>query len=535
MKKDRKLSEYCDKRMIAEALGCLILIPDLIVSSQLTNDDFPELFHRVIFSAVSNLYNSGVKSIDAVRIDEFLTAYPIQYKVFERHDGISYIEKITQITDKSNAEYYFTQVRKYTLLRRYIENGIDVSEYFDPEDIDSEIREKKQEKFDNSSVTDIINHFKSKQLEVASAFLFNADGEFKQAGTGGIEQLEKWEQGDSFGLGYASAYMTTAFYGIRGGNYTVRSMGTGTGKTRTMISDMAYAFTPEYYDSKLGKWCKNPNGINNCLYIGCEMELLTEVEPILWAYIADVPQKHIKTGRYAHGERERVLRAIQMLEQNKNIYMAYYPDYDFQKLDTLIEKSKLEHDIKAVFFDYIAITPQLIAEYSKAVNAKIGIREDMVLASLSDKLKTLARKYNIALETATQVNASYKTNDTRDETSVAGAKAIINKADCAYIGSYPTEKEFKQIEPIYKNNFAQKPNMVYSIYKNRGGDINHVKVWLYIDYDTMRVHDLFVTDNQYNLIEDVQKTYINCVEFNGNNTATSEGRKIVAADEVDNW
>ena len=53
------------------------------------------------------------------------------------------------------------------------------------------------------------------------------------------------------------------------------------------------------------------------------------------------------------------------------------------------------------------------------------------------------------------------------------------------------------------------PNLVYSLYKNRGGKWNKIKIWLYIDYSTMRVHDLFVTDYEYKLIKDIEKTYIN--------------------------
>lgn len=32
------------------------------------------------------------------------------------------------------------------------------------------------------------------------------------------------------------------------------------------------------------------------------------------------------------------------------------------------------------------------------------------------------------------------------------------------------------------------------MYKNRGGKYNNIKIWLNVDYDTMRVHDAFVTD-----------------------------------------
>lgn len=74
----------------------------------------------------------------------------------------------------------------------------------------------------------------------------------------------------------------------------------------------------------------------------------------------------------------------------------------------------------------------------------------------------------------------------------------------------PTEKELKKIEPILREMINKPlPNIVYSLYKNRGGKWNKIKIWLYIDYDTMRTHDLFVTDYEYRLIKEIGKTYIN--------------------------
>ena len=72
------------------------------------------------------------------------------------------------------------------------------------------------------------------------------------------------------------------------------------------------------------------------------------------------------------------------------------------------------------------------------------------------------------------------------------------------------EKELKKVEPILRELINKpQPNLVYSLYKNRGGKWNKIKIWLYIDYSTMRVHDLFVTDYDYKLIKDIEKTYIN--------------------------
>ncbi len=54
---------------------------------------------------------------------------------------------------------------------------------------------------------------------------------------------------------------------------------------------------------------------------------------------------------------------------------------------------------------------------------------------------------------------------------------------------------------------SKKPNVCMSIYKNRGGKFNEIKIWLYVDYGTMRVHDLFVTAYDY-IILPINKTMV---------------------------
>ena len=244
------------------------------------------------------------------------------------------------------------------------------------------------------------------------------------------------------------------------------------------------------------------------MYIGTEMELIEEIEPILWAYIADVPEDHILEGRYEPGEEERVDEAIRILGEEGHIYLEYVPDFDGSELENIIEKHVLQHGVKHVFFDYIHITTDLISEFQNAAKARMQIREDQVLGNLSIKLKELCRKYNISIDTWTQVTGDFKNEQNRDQTIVRGAKAIIDKCDVAFIASRPTKKEFKLLEKVLKKQVGKpQPNLCYSVYKNRGGKYNQVKIWLYVDYDTMRVHDLFVTDYDYELLP-VRQTYV---------------------------
>lgn len=509
--KKSKLVSYVNKQAIREILGSLLQDPSLIREYKIVQNDFPETFHKLIFAAINNLYKNGAEVIDAVAIDEYLSHYETQYQVFTKNEGINFLEKVQEMALQSNFKYYYDQLKKFSLLRSYAENGIDVSEFFDPDEIDPVTIEAQRKLLDEYSLQDIINHYKKKQLRITAPFISTEGRDSKKAGVGGHEQKEKWKQDTAWGIGYSSAYLTTALHGVRKRRFNVKSAGTGVGKTRSSIADIGYACSPYYYDKSLGKWCENPNGTyNGALYIGTEMELLEEIDPILWAYIADVPQDHIEFNMYEEGEEERVDKAIDILEHEANIWFEYVPEYDANTLEEVIEQHKLDHNIEYVWFDYISSTVELNSEYASESKVKMVVREDQVLANLSKKLKNFTRKFDVSIDSFTQVTGDFKNEANRDQTIVRGAKSIIDKADGAMIAMPPTEKELKKVEPITRELLNKPaPNLVYSLYKNRGGKWNKIKIWLYIDYSTMRVHDLFVTDYEYKLIKDIEKTYIN--------------------------
>ena len=509
--KKSKLFSYVNKQAIREVLGSLLQEPSLIREYKIVQNDFPETFHKLIFAAINNLHKNGAETIDAVAIDEYLSHYETQYQIFTKNEGIDFLEKVYEMALQTNFKYYYDQLKKFSLLRSYVENGIDVSEFFDPDEIDPVTIESQRKKLDEYTIQDIINHYKKKQLKVIAPFICAEGRDSKKAGVGGHEQKEKWKQDTAWGIGYSSAYLTTALHGIRKRRFNVKSAGTGVGKTRTSIADIGYACAPYYYDKKLGKWCENPNGkCNGALYIGTEMELLEEIDPILWAYIADVPQDHIEFNMYEEGEEERVDKAIDILEHEANIWFEYVPEYDASTLEEIIEQHKIDHNIEYVWFDYISASVELNSEFATQSKAKMIVREDQVLANLSKKLKDFTRKFDVSIDSFTQVTGDFKNESNRDQTIVRGAKSIIDKADGAMIAMPPTEKELKKVEPILREMVNKpQPNLIYSLYKNRGGKWNKIKIWLYVDYSTMRVHDLFVTDYDYRLIKDMEKTYIN--------------------------
>jgi hypothetical protein len=143
-------------------------------------------------------------------------------------------------------------------------------------------------------------------------------------------------------------------------------------------------------------------------------------------------------------------------------------------------------------------------------NASKGmkLREDMVLFMFMNRLDQIRKRYNVYIQTATQVNGDWKNSDNADSTVLRGSKALADKATKGIIALSPTNKDLESLEPILREGFYPKPNIVYHIYKNRETKYKDCKLWLYIDFDTMRQQELFLTNNNFELIK-INPTTIN--------------------------
>ena len=506
------LRKYQSKTATREVLGCLVRNPGLMRGHRILLDDFVEAFHKVVFVGINNCVNNNINKLDGQIIEDYLKeAFPTKHIIFSRNNGARYVDMAAEIATEENFEANYIELKKFSLLRRLLKEGNDVSDFFDPDELDAGEVEKKRELFESSSLDDIIDFYKKKLVTVADEYSSKNGRDSVKAGSSEAkEQKERWKKAPEFGLSYASQYFNTVVKGMRKKRFVIGSAQSGTGKTRLSVANLCFSFIPEFYDPKTDSWVKNPHGTQNAgLYIGTEMELIEEIEPILWAYIACVPEEHILNGEYRPGEEERVDRAIEILDKEAHIYLEYIPDYDISTLERVVEEHVLNHKVRHVFFDYIHTTTDLISEFQGEARAKMQVREDQVLSNLSTKLKELTRKFNISLDTWTQVNGELKNDQTRDENVVRGSRAIIDKVDTAFIASRPTPREYKLIDKYIKRMMGkQPPNLCFSVYKNRGGKYNRIKIWLYVDYDTMRVHDCFVTDYDYIIVPDISKTYV---------------------------
>lgn len=504
-------------------LGSLMNNTRLVYSSQypIGKDDFkPFLIHKIIYVCISQLADSGVENVEPIELVNYLTTYPSQLNSLkeELNDGdiVGYITTLKGLTDNNhNYTYWWTEVKKRTLLRSLNESKkFDISNFWDF-DKDIEENDKSLNKY---TINDIIDSYSLELALLKNAFVVDEDTTEKRAGDRGKEILEALKNNITMGYGLESEYLTTLWGGVLKSQVYIRSGDTSSGKSRSIIGDICRLCVSEIFNTETNQWEANPNGEHQGLYIGTEMELDYEVDPIVWAYVSGVDSSKIIHGNLTAEEEERVLKAQELV--GRCLELVDMPTFDIDKVEEKIRECKLKHDIEVLGFDYILLNTQLVKEFVEGRGSGVGARGDEILGELAKALKNMAKRYNIAIITATQVNSSISDYKNRDYQVLRGSKQIADTCTGGSISMPITLMEKKLVEglinscPTNKHRVGKppiEPNFVETVYKSRFSEFpKECKIFSYYNLGNMRRVELFVTDKNFEPIN-VPKTRINFI------------------------
>lgn len=520
--KDKKyIKKYYDSRSACQVLGCLMLDPKLAKSIDycLDKEDFIGATHKTLYTSIFNLAQQGLQCINLSDIETYLhNTNPIGYtKMFEKLNGEQWILELLEDANAENFDYYYKIVRKYALLRSYLNEGVNVNNILDLNEIDPDINEKQLTAFNEMTIDDIIKHFDTQNLISKQRFTIRDGNRSRKSGDGADELYEVMQQSPNFGFGLESEYLNTVTYGVMGNRVLIDTRDSGTGKTRSSIKRLVTVCSPYLWDFKQKCFVENPNGKNNSgLYIGTEMDIYIELEPTIWCTIAGVDETKFKNHELNEDEEKRIQTAKEYSKEMK-LYMEDEEDFDINFLWQTLEKHKIEHDICLVCLDYIELNGALMSEYT-SMSRGMTAREDQILLNLSKNLKAMAKKFDLFIVAYTQTNDEGRTQGLRDQSAVKGGKSLPNKADFGMTVFEPTRKELELLESIIdktSKGLGRKniPNVCYTTYKNRWFSIKKIKIWGYQDLGTNEYQDLFCTNEYYEYL-DIPKTTISLLQNN---------------------
>lgn len=278
-----------------------------------------------------------------------------------------------------------------------------------------------------------------------------------------------------------------------------------THNTRISVADLCGVSVDTLWDDEANDFISNLNYQGPGLFIHTELATYTEINPMFLACVSGVEVKHITMGNLTKEEKNRVLKAGEIL-QNNGLVLCDMADFTMKNIDRKIKESVEGYGMKYMVFDYVQLNSSITFEYRK--NTAVQSREDLVLKYITTELKDMAEKYGIGIKTSSQLNGQEKLLEFPDESCLAGGKSQKNKLDCGSI-TLPVkdrQKEYKRVDPYIKKVGIKakdnKPNLITYIYKSRFGEYadQKIKVWRYFDRGRFRNKDFICTDQYDNLI-----------------------------------
>lgn len=215
-----------------QVLGGLMKKPTLLANSDeyhLSIADFSSTFERIIFNAIHTLFNNGLKEINVIDIDNFLTSTSGLKKIFEQGNGIEYLQDALEFSELENFDYYYSHLKKLNLIKDLKKNGFPTDDIY-CEDLVKTDSDEINRKFETLSEQDIIEIIKKKVLVIEQTITKKEVNETISSFSGARDLLEEVEDGGDIGLPIQGKIINEIIGGARLGTLMIRSGQSGLGK-----------------------------------------------------------------------------------------------------------------------------------------------------------------------------------------------------------------------------------------------------------------------------------------------------------------
>ena len=498
-----------DKNSIIQIFGSLMKKPNLLSESdkyQLTLDDFYYKFDKYIFAAIENLYRGGANRIQPIDVENYLQTNGAASIIFKKNNGIEYLQDAEYLSELQNFDFYYKRLKKINLLTRLQEGGFDISEFY-IEDLTNPKALDVNKNFETLEIDDILDALKRKVLNLENQFTQNEVTQTESAFEGIEDIIKNAVENVDIGAPVQGELLNEVMSGARLGTFIVRSAASGTGKTRQAVGDACLIAYPFRYEPMKKKWEQIGSG-RKVMFIATE-QTIPEIQKMILAYLTGFNESKFRYGNFTKEEERIIRQAVWIMERYKdNFFIVQMPSPRIDLVKNLVREQVLLHGIEYVFYDYIFISPSLLTEF-KGVN----LRNDEILLMFSTALKELAVELNVCVFSSTQVNANADSNvNIRNESSIAGSRAIINKADIGMVMARPTKEEID----FFASMGEATPTMVTDVYKVRSGAWTQVRIWSTVDLGNLRKVDLYITNSRLEMITDFEKHFLYQIDWEGN-------------------
>lgn len=487
--------ELSDTSSALYVLSTLMRKPQMLEEDYVVlPDDFTSPLQRITFTSIYNMEKNGAEHLTPQDIDLYIKTQPGVYDYYMQNKGFEWLQttyNLTENSDQSQFRYYYNRLKKFTILRELVKNGIDIKDFYD---ISADLlnRDVEDEKLDEISGDEIINRVREKLVGIEDRNIGKRANGYQTINEGLDEWWVNRINASTVGLPMDGEYLNTITKGAPLGKLFLFSASTGVGKTRQILDTLCTLSMPYIVNHKI----VSRSGYVKTMYFGQEQQI-EELYPLVLAHITGINAEKFKNGDpLSPDEQKDVELGLQIMRRyGSNLGVEIIPDPTIEATGVVLARHILRDGIQYIGYDYINSSSGVLGE-----GRRMDVREDIALRLLATKLKEVCTTYNVFIISATQTNRSVNERSWRDETCIEGSKAIANKADygCVIVRLLPGSEEMEAIQEILTQNvYPRMPNQVIDVYKNRNGSVTAIKLFRYFDHGTCRATDLFVTDTNY--------------------------------------
>ena len=105
-------SKYTDTTSIIQVIGSVFNTPQLLDYSDkyvITEDDFEDKFHQIIFGAIYKLHELGSEKITLESINDFLKTRPTSEATYRLHKGEEWLMRAADVASNATFDYYYSR------------------------------------------------------------------------------------------------------------------------------------------------------------------------------------------------------------------------------------------------------------------------------------------------------------------------------------------------------------------------------------------------------------------------------------------
>lgn len=425
-------------------IGAMLMNADAITAASeiLIKDDFYESRYGLVFQAMVELHEAG-KPVDPVTLTEKLKEIDAPGELLEP----SFIRTLLQSTPTSaNVRHYADIVSQKSTLRRLINvtSGIENRCYDDREDLQDILDTTEKEVFQVLQQKTTVEYTPIKEL--AGIVLDN---------------IENAAKSNSHITGISTGFMDLDYKtsGLQRSDMILIAARPSMGKTALVLNIAQYmAFRKNL-----------PVAI-----FSLEMSKEQLMNRLL-AMESTVNSQNIRTGKLTDDEWSKIIQSLTEMSES-NMIIDDTPGIPLADMRSRARKYKLDHDIQAIFIDYL----QLMV----AGGGKKSENRQQEISDISRALKSLARELNIPVVALSQLNRSVEQRDDHRPmlSDLRESGAIEQDADVVM---------FIYRDDYYNKDTEEKNVAEIIIAKQRNGPVGTVKmIWLpeYTKFANMK-HD----------------------------------------------